>query len=309
MPDMRIAEVQSPRHTVVVADASPEPGPEEVLIEVTTSGVCASDVALWNESGRQPNRHGHEFAGQIAALGAAVDDGGDGWQIGDRVTGFGSPAHASRLLVKPNDLVALPASVPLWAGLGEPLACVVSAVERSNIRPGDRIGVIGLGSMGVLAVQVAAAYGAGEVAVSDHDPRRIGRTIDQLGHRVQVTASDGAAGSCDVVIEFSGTASGLSAAGDLTRTLGRLVIGGYHQHGERSLDIDWWYRGLDIVNAFTPDRGLMRRAMKDGMSLAASGAVDLPGLVTHRLPLDRLDDAYALLADRADGFIKAVVEP
>ncbi|MFD6175887.1 MULTISPECIES: alcohol dehydrogenase catalytic domain-containing protein [unclassified Isoptericola] len=300
---MRVVEIRGSRHAAVVEAPTPEPGPGEVLVEVAASGVCASDVALWETPGDVPVRHGHEFSGVVAALGDAVTT----LAVGDRVTGFGSPSHATHLVAAQDDVLPLPDRVPLWAGLGEPLACVVGAVRRARIAPGEPVAVVGLGSMGAIAAQVAVALGAGSVELHDRDAGRVARVAALVGDRVDRRGS--ARPRCAVVLEFTGSAGGLELAGRLTRPMGRLVVGGYHATGERRLDLDWWYRGIDVLGGFTPDRPASREAMALGLELAARGDVDLEALVTHRLGLGAVDEAYALLRERPPGFVKAVLEP
>jgi len=300
---MQVVEIRGRREAVVVEAPTPEPGPGEVLVEIVASGVCASDVALWEGPRGGTMRHGHEFAGVVTAIGESVASRA----VGDRVTGFGSPTHASHLVAAQDDVLTLPGRVPLWAGLGEPLACVVAAVRRARIEPGEPVAVVGLGSMGALAAQVAVALGAGSVELHDRDAGRVEGVADLLGDRAVRRGS--VRPRCAVVLEFTGSSGGLELAGQLTRSMGRLVVGGYHAKGARQLDLDWWYRGIDVLGGFTPDRAVAREAMALGLEMAARGDVDLEALVTHRVGLGAIDEAYALLRERPPGFVKAVLEP
>ena len=115
--------------------------------------------------------------------------------------------------------------------------------------------------------------------------------------------------SFDVVVEFTGTAAGLAAAGELTRAHGTLCVGGYHHDGRRDLDVELWYRSVTIVNGFSADRGRQRAALRQGLALMAAREVTFEPLVTHRLGLDGLDEAYELFHGRPAGFVKAVLEP
>lgn len=306
MSDRRrtVAQTTSSRRSDVVHDTCPEPGPGEVLLAVTASGVCASDLPLWNDPGQGPARYGHEVTGVIAALGDQVSS----WRVGDVATALAHPTHASHVVTGAPDLVRLPGGLDPGTAIGEPLACVVQAVDRARIIPGERVGVVGLGHMGLLAAQVALARGAGELVPVDRLGWRTSWLRDRVGSRLCAAAVEQPE-SCDVVLEFTGTSSGLHRAGELTRANGRLVIGGYHHQNKRTLELDWWSRGLDLLAGFTPDRVRMRAALADGMALAAAGLVDLSGSVSHVLPLDGLDQAYRWMTGRADGYIKAVLQP
>ena len=90
--------------------------------------------------------------------------------------------------------------------------------------------------------------------------------------------------------------------------MSRLVIAGFHQDGPRQVDMfQWNWRGLDVVNAHERDRAVY----VDGMAAAFDGVLarrlDPAKLYTHRLPLERAAEAFTLLAERPDGFVKALV--
>ena len=85
---------------------------------------------------------------------------------------------------------------------------------------------------------------------------------------------------------------------------------GFHQDGPRTVDMQSWnWRGIDVVNAHERDPQVVVSAMREAVRLACAGVLDLDELVTHRLPLDRLDEAFELARTRPPGFLKAVVCP
>jgi NADPH:quinone reductase len=117
-------------------------------------------------------------------------------------------------------------------------------------------------------------------------------------------------GEFDVVVEAAGTQSALDTASRLVATGGRLVVAGFHQDGPRTIDLQSWnWRGIDVINAHERDAAVVVEAMREAVRLACDGTLDLEELVTHRLPLDRLDDAFELARTRPPGFLKAVVCP
>ena len=100
------------------------------------------------------------------------------------------------------------------------------------------------------------------------------------------------------------------AAGGTTlcRTGARLVIAGFHQDGPRSVDLCLWnWRGLDIVNAHERDPARYVDGMRRAFDLVGRGVLDLDALLTHRVGLGALAQAFAWVRDRPDGFLKAVV--
>jgi threonine dehydrogenase-like Zn-dependent dehydrogenase len=113
---------------------------------------------------------------------------------------------------------------------------------------------------------------------------------------------------CDRVIEAVGKQWPLDLAAELTREGGRLVIAGYHQDGPRQVNMQLWnWRGFDVANAHERDPGVAVRGMREAVEAIESGLVDPRMLITHRYPLERLDEALNATRDRPGNFVKAVV--
>jgi NADPH:quinone reductase len=86
------------------------------------------------------------------------------------------------------------------------------------------------------------------------------------------------------------------------------VIAGYHQDGPRQVDMQLWnWRGLDVINAHERDQAVYVAGMREALSLASGGVLPLDRLITHSVPLADLGRAFTLMAERPDGFLKAVV--
>jgi len=91
---------------------------------------------------------------------------------------------------------------------------------------------------------------------------------------------------------------------------GRLVIAGFHQDGPRQVDMFLWnWRGLDVVNAHERDPSAYVAGMSAAVDRIASGRLAPEALYSHRIELANAGEAFALLADRPAGFIKALVKP
>jgi threonine dehydrogenase-like Zn-dependent dehydrogenase len=122
-----------------------------------------------------------------------------------------------------------------------------------------------------------------------------------------VADATGGAGA-DRVFEVVGLQGPLDLATELTRIRGRLIIAGYHQDGSRQVNMQLWnWRGLDVINAHERDPGAYLRGIRDAVAAVREDRLDLASLVTHRFPLDRLDEALEAMRTRPDGFLKAVV--
>jgi threonine dehydrogenase-like Zn-dependent dehydrogenase len=115
---------------------------------------------------------------------------------------------------------------------------------------------------------------------------------------------------CDRVIEAVGKQWPLDLAAELTGEGGRLVIAGYHQDGPRQVNMQLWnWRGFDVANAHERDPAVSVRGMREAVDAIEQGLIDPAELITHRYPLDRLDDALNATRDRPGNFVKAVVIP
>jgi threonine dehydrogenase-like Zn-dependent dehydrogenase len=113
---------------------------------------------------------------------------------------------------------------------------------------------------------------------------------------------------CDRVIEAVGKQWPLDLAAELSREGGRLIIAGYHQDGPRQVNMQLWnWRGFDVVNAHERDPAVAVRGMREAIAAIESGLVDPSLLITHRYPLERLDEALNATRDRPGNFVKAVV--
>jgi threonine dehydrogenase-like Zn-dependent dehydrogenase len=102
---------------------------------------------------------------------------------------------------------------------------------------------------------------------------------------------------------------GLRTASALVRPFGTLCVVGYHHTGDAMMDMDLWYKAVTIVNGFCPDRTRLMRAMHEALDLIAARRFTYAPLITHRFALDEVDRAYELMDARADGFVKAILEP
>lgn len=301
---MRYAQVVAPGRSEIVEVADTPPGPGEVRVRTLASGICSSEESAWARHQGPPTRLGHELTGVVDALGPGVY----GWSPGDRVTGFASPAFADAVHVPAAALLPVPENVPDAAALGEPLACVVEALSRCPLVPGQRVAVVGLGFMGLIAVQVAAGHGPAQLVGVDPLPHVRDLALT-LGADEVCTPEEaaGLASGFDVVVEFTGKAAGLKLAGDLVTRHGTLCVAGYHHDGPRELDIELWYRGVTIVNGFSGERRRTMAALREGLRLMADRRLTLEPLVTHTVSLDEVDRGFAHFADRPPGFVKCVV--
>ncbi|MGY2704433.1 zinc-binding dehydrogenase [Nocardioides sp. HB32] len=312
---MRIAALHGRQSFAIEEAPIPSIRPDEVLVRVVVSGVCASELEPWVEGppAGEVRYPGHEVSGVVASVGEEVTSLVLGDRVGVWVTERGFAEY-----VAVRAAYCFPAGDgPLDLALAEPIACSVNAVEAADVRLGDDVLVIGAGFMGNLVQRLAALRGPRRLIVADaradalERARKLGAThvVDVTRESlpdVVRTLTDGR--GADITFECTGTQSALTTCGDTTRMSGTIAIVGYHQGAERSLPLAYWnWMAFRIVNAHFRDLAVILRGMSVGMRLLSSGVLSMEGLVTHRFPLERIDEAFATLRDKPDGFVKAVI--
>lgn len=296
----------------------PEPGAGQVRVRLSGCGVCASNLGpwagpAWMRFPTAPGELGHEGWGVIDAIGPGVRDLAEG----DKVATLFHNSYADYDVGPASSVAKLPRKVAEMDFPGEPLACAMNIFRRSAIEAGQYVAIVGAGFLGALLTRLASLAGAQVIAVSRRGfslevAQRMGAVHTlRLADRAEVTArvEDITGGLlCDRVIEAVGRQEPLDLAGALTRERGRLVIAGYHQDGPRHIDMQQWnWRGLDVVNAHERDPAIYMRGLREAIAATEAGTIDLPALLTHAYPLQRLGEALDATRDRADGFLKARV--
>jgi alcohol dehydrogenase/L-iditol 2-dehydrogenase len=247
----------------------PEPGTEEVLLRVRGVGVCGSDVHQYHNSQSWPVRVpvvlGHEFCGEVAALGAGVTGFREGELVASETAaeidpgspltrvaqynldparrGFGYDIHgamAEYVSVPARLLHRVPRGVPVEvAAMAEPCCVAYQAtVVNARVRPGDLVVVIGPGPIGLLCATMARLSGAGRVVVvgTSRDRSRM-ETGLRAGatHAVDVESEDAAAViaglgdglGADVIVDATGASASLQSAMAWVRPGGHIAKVGW----------------------------------------------------------------------------------
>jgi threonine dehydrogenase-like Zn-dependent dehydrogenase len=315
---VRAATLAAPRRVEIGEIDQRSPAAGEIRISVEGCGVCGSNLPVWEgrpwfEYPLAPGAPGHEGWGRVDEVG----DGVDGLSAGDRVAMLCERALADSVVVAASDAVAVPRSIDGQPFPGEALGCAFNAAARSGFEAGQTVAVIGIGFMGAAIAQLAARAGARVVAISRRpfsleiaSAMGAAETLAMDDHQRLIGAVGELTGGemCDVVVEAVGWQWPLDLAGELTRVRGRLVIAGFHQDGQRTVDVQLWnWRGIDVVNAHERDREIQLDGIRRAAASIDAGAFDPSALYTHTYPLHRLDEALDAMAERPDGFLKAVV--
>ena len=312
---MRIAALRGPERFEVEEAPVPPIRPDEVLVRVVVSGVCASELEPWltGPPAGEARYPGHEVGGVVVQAGAEVTAPAVGDRVGVWVTERGFAEY-----VAVRAAYCFPAGGgPLDEALAEPIACAVNAVEAAGARLGDDVVVIGAGYMGNLVQKLAALRGPRHLIVADaradalERAARFGatRTVDVTKESLPdvVRSLTGGRGA-DVTFECTGTQRALTTCGDTTRMSGAIAIVGFHQGADRAIPLAYWFwLAFTIVYAHFRDLAVIMRGTATGMRLVAGGVLPTDGLVSHRFPVEEINTAFATLREKPEGFVKAVV--
>lgn len=312
------AVVESPGIIKLTQATMPEPGKGEVRIRLEGSGVCASNLPVWE--GRDwfdypvpPGNPGHEGWGVVEAVGEGVK----GWEKGDRVTCLSFNAYASHDIARAKDLVRLPDFLEGKAFPGEPLGCAMNIFRRSDISSGQTVAVVGCGFLGLLLIQLAKSAGAKVIAISRRpfsleNAKQAGADITIAlddHYKIIEQVKDFTDGQlCDRVIEATGKEWPLNLSIELTTEGGKLIVAGFHQDGMRNLNVQLLnWRGIDMISAHEREPEKYLEGMRLAIEAIEDGLMDPFRYFTHQFNLEDLGTAFRLLSERPDGFIKALI--
>lgn len=318
----------------------PTPRPGEVLVKVRAASICGTDVHIyeWNDWAagrlRPPLVFGHEFAGDVVAVGPGVQDDID---LGDYVsaethivcgrcyqcrTGQGHICHGCSIIGVDRDgafaeYVALPASNawknppdldPAIASVQEPFGNAVDTVFAGEVA-GRGLVVFGCGPIGLMAVALLRASGATPIIAADLSDYRLElaaklgadvvlnpRTTDVVAEVLRLTGGEGV----DGVLEMSGANVAVGQAVRMTRNGGRITVLGLPT-GAVQVDLPTLvFKGLSV-------QGITGRHMYQTWyttrAFLGSGRVDVRPVITHRFPFTAFDEAFHLAASGRCGKI------
>lgn len=322
----------------------PEPRlrPGHVIVEVEAAGICGTDLHIQEDEypSNPPVILGHEFSGTVVDVAPDVASTLLGrrvtclpyfsscgvceacrvgrWNLCPERKSVGSGvdgAFARYVLVPERSVRPLPEKVDLIAGaVTEPLACCTHALlEKATVKPTDVVVVLGPGTIGQLASQVALACGATVVVVgvgSDGARLELARSLG-AHHAVDVQGQCPAelvkeltvGWGADVVVECSGAASALRLGHELVKRGGQLVqVGLFGRNIELDPDLAV-IKEVEVLNSFASTWTSWEQALR----LLQLGLVQTRPLVTDALPLERWEEGFSRFRSREG--IKFVLLP
>lgn len=301
-------------HTPLAYEAVPDPAPatDQVVVKVARCGICGSDLHMTEDPAygcKHGDVLGHEFAGEVVALGREVEGLGTGdlvsviplmscgqcescrkgevqWCAGFGLQGGG---YAEYALTRPNQCVKLPVDVGLADGaIIEPLAVALHGVNLSGMKAGDKVLVLGAGPIGLAVAFWARRFGASTVAVEDIADFQRQRALD-MGADVFVvdpqdpvgSAARELSGQADVVFECVGIPGLIDQAVQQVRNRGTILLLGLCTRPDPINSFAMLQKEVRLVTSafFT------RQEYEAALDALAQGAIEPRLLVTDTISL------------------------
>jgi 6-hydroxycyclohex-1-ene-1-carbonyl-CoA dehydrogenase len=319
---------------------APSAGPGELLVRVAACGLCRTDLHYLHglpTFKEPPIILGHEVAGRVEAIGGRVE----GWKERERVLlppvipcgaceycfkGRGTLCLNQRMLGNHDDggfaefvkvpawaAFRLPDSIPLEAGsiVADAVSTPYHAVvNRAKVQPGEWVVIFGCGGVGLSTVQVAKAAGARVVGV-DIQPWKL-ETASALGADAVVDGTDAKAagkeirkitgGGADVAFDVIGNPQVLESATNVVKWGGRVIVVGYSEKPATLPSGRIMFREIEVKGSL----GCGLQDFPHVIDLVAQGKVRLDKMVTHRLPLSKINEGFRMLDAGEPGLVRAV---
>ncbi|WP_109474651.1 zinc-dependent alcohol dehydrogenase [Ornithinimicrobium cavernae] len=342
--EQRYLTVSGPRTLEESVFTTAEPGAGRVVVDVTYTGICGTDVHGYTDGSMLPPAvFGHEWMGTVRSVGEGVTL----VSPGDRVVGGVGPAcgrcgqclaghskncdvvfaeangvdehaadhgaFATQVDVSERRVVPVPQALSdIDAALVEPAAVTFHAVRRANVEPGCIAVVVGAGPIGLLTAQNARAAGAGRIIISEpSDARRA--TARELGFddvvepdELQSRMDSVTAGvGADIVFECAGVPTLLQSSAELVRRGGTLALLGFPLSESTVSYADWQQRELTVIGSLAYNREDFVGVMR----LVEQGSISLAPLHTGTIALSEVKDMLEELDSGRSTHTKVLVAP
>ncbi|MFN8376346.1 MAG: zinc-dependent alcohol dehydrogenase family protein [Anaerolineae bacterium] len=316
---MKAARIEQPNQAIVTSVPEPEMSADELIIRVHSAGICGTDLHIYKGEYEAvyPLVPGHEFSGEVVAVGANVTR----FKVGERVTADPNipcnrcancqrnepnqcknlkavgvtrdGAFAEYVVVHEGNVFPIEGISYKAAALIEPLACVVWGLKQVEVQPGDSTLIFGAGPMGCLLLQAVKHAGAARVVVVDTVPwrlelaRELGATDTliadaNLYKNAMALEPDG----YDIVTDATGIPSVIEQSLEYARPRGKMWVFGVAPRGSKVSfsPYDVFRKDLKIIGSFA-----VNRTFPQSIALIRNGAVQVEPLVSHQLALDEFN--------------------
>jgi L-iditol 2-dehydrogenase len=340
---MRVAMYYTNRDVRLEEMPVPRIGPGEMLMRVTASGICGSDLMEWYRRDKAPLVLGHEVTGEVAEVGEGVS----GFAVGDRIvathhmpcnvchhclrgnhtacemlrrTHFHPGGFAEYLRLEPihvdRGVYHLPDEVSFEDGtFVEPLACTLRGQVRAGLEPGSSVLVLGSGIAGLLHIQVAKALGAGRVVATDVLETRL-EAARKFGADLAIDAREDVPARlrevnegrlADLVIVSAGAVVAVEQGLASVDRGGTVLLFAPTEPGtEVAISINDLFFRNDIT--LTTSYAGSPADLVAALELIRARRVSVGEMITHRLGLAETGNGFDLVAEGRSS-IKVIIEP
>lgn len=329
---MKSAVIVQPRRFEMQERPIPEPAPDELRVRVMASGICGTDVHIFQGEyiGSYPIVPGHEFSGTVEKAGSSVTR----FKVGDRVAvepnlpcdncvnclnnrqnfclnwqavGVTRPGGMAQYVIVPEKAAFNIEDLPFEeAAFMEPLSCVLHGLERLDPAVASNITILGAGPIGLLLLQGLRLQGAARVVVVDKNPDRAA-LAKTLGADLSLTSPDELErDSFDAVVDATGVPEVMSRTLDFARPGGKVLLFGVPPSGQKMTveAFPIFRKGLTVLSSFTSLRNSYQ-----ALNLLKSKQVSVQKLISHRLTLEELQRGIELIEKGREPVYKVMLLP
>lgn len=331
-------------HPIKVEEASfPHVENGQVLVKIKAAGVCASDIHFYHRTktpAKVPLILGHEGAGVVEKVGSNVEnthegdhvcihyviscgecnhclEGRDNLCVNVKWAGFDVDGTFSEYILLPaRNVLPLPEWITLEHGalIGCAVVTPFHAMSVGEVKPGDSVTILGIGGVGIHAIQMARIFGADRIIAVDIAEYKL-KLAEEFGADVTVNSKEEDAveavnratkgkGS-DIVFEFVGSAQTILQSLRMTGRGGRAVLVGIYR-GSLEFDIT---RLLYEEKQLRTSMDHTKWDLKKAIDLVANGRIDLSKSVTHKLPLRNALKGLEILEKKVGNPVRVVLIP
>jgi 2-desacetyl-2-hydroxyethyl bacteriochlorophyllide A dehydrogenase len=341
---MHAVKLTGPKRLELIETEPPKPDGENVIIKVSTCGICGSDLHYWESGldmcGSQGLILGHEFCGSVVDPGSRND-----LSLNDRVTALpldpcytcescltGHPnlciksmkrsipgnncpgAYAQYLKLRPDMVRRLPDSISdAEAAMIEPASVALHAVHQAGIKAGDRVLITGGGPIGLLCASWARISGASYIALTEINGNRrtfakesgnVDAVFDATDAKLVSTMKRTIQGSFDVAIETSASDGGINTAISALSPRGRLLLAGINLHPQAIMTVLLVIKEIEQKSAL----GYLPEEFDLTMEYIASKKLNVGIFISRTIRLHEVQDAFELLSSNTSVDVKILIQ-
>ncbi len=325
---MRVATYYNNRDIRLEEWPKPKIGPGEILVRVCASGICGTDVMEWYRIKKGPRVLGHEITGEIAETRSEKYKTGQKVFVSHHVPcnrckycleghhtacetlhqGNYEPGGYSEYVRVPkanveSGVFILPDTISYEEGtLIEPLACAIRGQRVIEVKENHTVLILGSGVSGVLNIHLAKLKGAIVIA-TDIDTYRL-RKAKEFGADEVVDAHQGLSCKAERVIVCTGALQAVQQAFDCIDRKGIILFFAIPSEEIHIPALDLWRNEMTVTSSY----GAAPADLEESLELIQSGKVRVKDLITHRLPLDKIQEGFRLVVDAKES-LKVILKP